>query len=96
MQKASPNLPTIQVKALPLSSSGSRTRVGQELASHNQTLTMHLAQVQADRKYDPAPAKRPTQSVFIEKFSNPITSVPLGISLATAGVLVIIYCLIQK
>lgn len=87
----------IRVKPLPLSGSGSRTRVGQSLAQHNQTLTMHLAQIQADTKYDPPPSTRPTTATFIETFAvSHITAVPLSISLVTAGILAIIYSLVNR
>jgi hypothetical protein len=64
---------------------------------HNQALTMHLAQVQADTKYDPPLSTRPSTATFIETFTvSPVTAVPLGISLATAGLLAIIYSLVNR
>jgi hypothetical protein len=58
----------MQIRPLPVSS-GRQTPSTRLLDEHNKNLTMLATQSKADQKFDPPPAKRPTQSSFVEKFS---------------------------
>jgi hypothetical protein len=84
----------LQVKPLALGGSGSQTRVGKELDKHNLNLTMQLAQVQADTKYDPTVPNRPTNATFVEQFES--GSEPISKVLAVSGILLIVFGLVLK
>lgn len=57
----------MQIRPLPVSS-GRQTPSTRLLDEQNKNLTMLATQSKADQKFDPPPAKRPTQSSFVEKF----------------------------
>ena len=84
----------LQVKPLPITGSGSKTQVGRDLHAKNINLTMQLAQVQADTKYDPTVPKRPTEAKLVEHFQS--DSTPLVTTLAVSGILLIVFGLVLK
>ena len=85
----------LKVNALPISGSGSKTQVGQDLMKQNQSLTMQLAQVSADTKYDAQTPPPPTKQVFIESFTS-AKEAPLISGLVVSGILLFIYGLVVE
>ena len=61
----------IQVDALPLSSGRTPSQTQKEMEGTNTTLTMLLAQSNADSKFDPAPPSTMTLPSIREAFCSP-------------------------
>ena len=78
-----------QIHALHVSI-GRQTPSTRLLEEHNKNLTMLATQAKADQKYDPSPAKRPTDSKFVEKFVASSTA-PLTTTLLVIGSLLVVY-----
>ena len=62
---------SIQVDPLPISSGTAPSQTQKELEKTNTTLSMLLAQSNADAKYDPAPPRTMTLPSIREAFSSP-------------------------
>jgi hypothetical protein len=88
-------LTPLKINALPISGSGSKTQVGQDLITHNKNLTMQLAQVSSDTKYDATTPAPPTKQVFVESFTSAYEA-PVIRSLAVSGILIFIYGLVVE
>ena len=84
----------MQIRPLPVSS-GRQTPSTRLLDEHNKNLTMLATQSKADQKFDPPPAKRPTQSSFVEKFIATPTA-PLTTTLFVIGTLLVVYGALAK
>ena len=83
-----------QIRPLPVSS-GRQTPTTRLLDEHNKNLTMLATQSKADQKFDPPPAKRPTDSKFVEKFLAAPTA-PLTTTLFVVGTLLVVYGALSK
>ena len=83
-----------QVRPLPVSS-GRQTPSSRLLEEHNKNLTLLATQAKSDQKYDPAPAKRPTDAKFVEKFITAPTT-PLITTLFVIGALLTVYGALGK
>lgn len=83
-----------QIRPLPVSS-GRQTPTTRLLDEHNKNLTMLATQSRADQKFDPPPAKRPTDSKFVEKFLAAPTA-PLTTTLFVVGTLLVVYGALSK
>lgn len=84
----------LRVQALPISSQAQTSKTARQLNDTNQKLTMHLTQVRADARYDPAPAARPTAAKVVEMFTD--ASTPLSVSLLTVAALCVVYSVVAK
>jgi hypothetical protein len=84
----------MQIRPLPVSS-GRQTPSTRLLDEHNKNLTMLATQSKADQKFDPPPAKRPTDSKFVEKFLAAPTA-PLTTTLFVIGTLLAVYGALAK
>lgn len=60
----------LQVNPLPLSSGGAPTQTQKEMEKTNTTLTMLLAQTNADATFDPPPPSTVTPPRIMEGFSS--------------------------
>jgi hypothetical protein len=83
-----------QIRPLPVSS-GRQTPTSRLLDEHNKNLTMLATQARADQKFDPPPAKRPTEAKFVEKFLAAPTA-PLTTTLFVVGTLLVVYGALSK